>query len=331
LQATVSQEALTHYHRGRHFTSLWTEEGIHRGIEHFEQAIALDSNFALAYAGLAEALTMQGEGPGDIRPVEYMPRVRGLVLQALDLDPELADAHRMLGYISYMYDYDYEAGERETRLATELDPTSAEAWEFYGLALSAMGRDEEAIVAGRRSVELDPVAPFILSDFGLILILARRYEEALQMWTTAIELDPDFYWAYANAGEASSLLGDHDEAIRLYQQVLARAGEESPLFLGMFGSIHGFAGNTEEALRILDELLEMREQRYVAPRVLAAVYLGLDSLDAAMDWYILAAEMRDPGVNFYDIRSPFVDKLREHPRYPEWLRLMRLEPSADGD
>jgi hypothetical protein len=99
----------------------------------------------------------------------------------------------------------------------------------------------------------------------------------------------------------------------------------------MFGSIHGFAGNTEEALRILDELLEMREQRYVAPRVLAAVYLGLDSLDAAMDWYILAAEMRDPGVNFYDIRSPFVDKLREHPRYPEWLRLMRLEPSADGD
>jgi hypothetical protein len=84
-------------------------------------------------------------------------------------------------------------------------------------------------------------------------------------------------------------------------------------------------GNRKEALRILDELTEMREQRYVSPRAFAFVYLGLDSLDAAIDWLILAAEMRDPWVNLWDIRSPFADILRDHPRYAELLRSMRLE------
>ena len=323
---TESQEALTQYHRGRYLMDRWTEEGIRKGIEHFEQAIALDSSFALAYTGLAQALMLRGDvvaWSGDIRPVDYMPRARELVLQALDLDNDLSDAHRMLGWIRFYYDYDYAAGEREVRLATELDPTSAAAWDAYGLALSLMGRGEEAVGAYRRAIELDPVAPSILSNFSWILVLARKYQEALRTVNAAIELDPNMLPAYSNAGDASLLLGNHDDAIGWFKQ--ARARSDHPWCLGRLGMAYARVGNRAEALRILDELLEMREQQYVSPRAMATVYLGLDSLDAAIDWLMRGAETRDPGVQ-WDVWHPLdSDKLRGHPRYPELLRLMRLE------
>jgi serine/threonine-protein kinase len=323
---TESREALTQYHRGRYLMDRWTEEGIRKGIEHFEQAIALDSSFALAYAGLAEALMLRGDlvaWSGDIRPVDYMPRARELVLQALDLDRELADGHRMLGLIRNYYDYDYDAGEDEAKLATELDPTSAAAWDHYGLALSLMGRGEEAVGAYRRAIELDPVAPGILSNFSWILVLARKYQETLRTASAAIELDPNMVPAYSNAGDASLLLGNHDNAISWFKQ--ARARSDHPWYLGRLGMAYARVGNRAEALRILDELLEMREQQYVSPRAMATVYLGLDSLDAAIDWLMRGAETRDPGVQ-WDVWHPLdSDKLRDHPRYPRLLRLMRLE------
>ena len=112
----------------------------------------------------------------------------------------------------------------------------------------------------------------------------------------------------------------------MYEEAEARVEmEDSPFLLGLLGDMHARVGNREEALRILDELLELREQRHVTPRAFAHVYLGLDSLDAAVDWLMRGAETRDPGV-ILDIRSPFFDKLRDHPRYPQLLRLMRMEP-----
>jgi len=261
--------------------------------------------------------------PGDIRPVDYMPRVRELVLKALDLDPDLAEAHRLLAWIRWNYDYDYAAAEREARRATELEPTSAAAWSNYGTALSVMGRDEDAIVAGRRAVELDPVAPWILSDFSATLLLADKYQEALETANAATELDPNLPPAYWNAGEASLMLGNRDEAIRLFEH--ARGLSDHPVYLGNLGGAYARVGNTEAALKILEELLQMRSRRYVAPRAFVHLYLGLDSLDAAMDWLMRGAETRDPWLHWH-IRSPLDrDKLRGHPRYPELLRLMRLE------
>jgi serine/threonine-protein kinase len=322
---TASQEALSHYHRGRYLMDRWGEEGIRRGIEHFEQAIALDSNFALAYSGLAEALMLLGDVVGvtaNIMPVEYMPRARELVLQALDLDSELSDGHRVLSWIRWYYDYDYAAAEHEARIAIDLDSTDAAAWDYYGLALSVVGRDEEAVAAFRRAIELDPVAPWILSDFSWILNIARKYRDALEVANTAIELDSKLVTAYWNAADASLLLGMHHQAIGLYQQ--ADSLSDHPVYLGALGHAHARVGNRAEALRIFDQLMQMRKQRYVSPRAIAQMYVGLDSIDAAVDWFMQAAEMRDPGVNSY-IRSQLNDRLRDHPRYPELLRLMRLE------
>lgn len=324
---TRSQPVLTHYHRGRYLANRWTEEGIRKGIEHFAQAIALDSSFAPAYTGLAEAIMMRGDlvSGGDIRPVEYMPRARELVLKALALDHQLADAHYMLGYIRWYYDYDYAAGEHEARLATELDPADAAAWDFYAVALSARGRDEDAIRAARRAIELDPVAAPILSDLSWILVIARRYRQALDAANAAIELDPNLSTAYLNAAAATLLLDRPDQAVGLYER--ARALSDHPYYLAVLGHAYARIGDRERALAILDTLMEMRRHRYVSPRAVAEVYLGLDSLDMAMEWLMLAAEVRDPGVNL-QIRHPRYDALRDHPRYCELLQMMRL--TCDG-
>ena len=319
---TESQEALTHYHRGRYFMNRWTPEGIQTGIEHFEQAIALDSSFALAYAGLAEAIILQGDimGVGDIRPNDFMPTARELVLKALDLDGDLADAHNLLGYIRWNHDYDYADADRESRLATELDPTSAAAWNGRAIFLSMMNRDEEALVAGRRAVQLDPVAAWIHSDVGALLLTAGKTQEALEMANVAKELDPNLWQPYSLAGGASIALGNTDDGVRLFEQ--ADSLSDHPLIRGILARVYGSVGRREEALRILDQLTEMREERYVPPRAFANAYIGLDSLDAAMDWFIRAAEARDPSLH-WDIRS---ERLRDHPRYAELLKLMRLEP-----
>ena len=319
---TESQEALTHYHRGRYFTNSWTPDGIQRGIEHFEQAIALDSSFALAYAGLAEAIIMQGDimGVGDIRPIDFMPTARELVLKALDLDADLADAHNMLGYIRWNHDYDYADADRESRLATELDPTSAAAWDGRAIFLSMMNRDEEALVAGRRAVELDPVAAWIHSDVGAILLAAGEYREALETAGVAMELDPALPSAHGIASGAWFALGNDDLAVRFLEQ--ADSLSDHPLYRGILARAYGKVGNREGAREILDELTEMLERRYVPPRAFANAYIGLDSLDAAMEWLIRAAERRDPSLH-WEIRT---ERIRDHPRYAELLRMMRLEP-----
>jgi serine/threonine-protein kinase len=324
--SATKQEAQMYYQRGRFLTSRRTEEPIRSGIEHLERAIELDSSFAVAYTALADALIYLGDvvgTRGDIRPVDYMPRARELVLRALDIDSGLADGHKMFALIRWYYDYDYEVGERVAKLATEMNPNAADAWDYYGMVLSARGRDDEAVAAVRRAIELDPVAPWILSDLSWILIIARRYEEGLRAAQTAMELDPDMVTAIDNAANAHSPMGNHAESIRLH----ARSAElsENPWHLSGLADAHARAGNRQEALRLLDSLHAINERQYVTPRAFANAYIGLDSLDSAIEWLIRAAELRAPGLNMH-IRHPFRDAIRDHPRYPELLRLMRLEP-----
>jgi tetratricopeptide (TPR) repeat protein len=193
---------------------------------------------------------------------------------------------------------------------------------FFDLALSALGRDDDAIAAFRRAVQLEPAAGWLLSDFAWILTIARKCPEALEMAKTAIDLDPDQANPYWTAAEAATFLGDHESAIRYYER--SQALSDHPMTLAALGSAYARVGRRGEAFGILEELAEMSRRRYVNPRTFAEAYLGLDSLDTAMEWLLRAAETRDPGVNLH-IRHPSRDVLRSHPRYPELMRLMRLE------
>jgi tetratricopeptide (TPR) repeat protein len=214
------------------------------------------------------------------------------------------------------------AGQREARRATELDPENATAWQYFGLVLAATGQDEEAITALRRALELDPSNATILSDLSWISVVARRYQETLDAAFLALELEPGMASPRGNAGEASLALGHSAEALRLFEE--ARRFSDHPWTLASLGAAFARVGRTAEALTILDSIKAMSERRYVNPRAHVIIYLGLDSLDTAMEWLIRAAEVRDPGINL-QIRHPKFDVLRGHPRYPELMRLMRLE------
>jgi serine/threonine-protein kinase len=323
---TENQEALRHYLRGRHLIARWTEEGIRLGMEQFEEASKLDPDFALAYVGMSEGLMLLGDvlsTPGELRPVDLMPRARELILKALALEARNSEGHRILSFIRWYYDYDYDAAESEARIAIRLDPQNAAAWGNHGMLLTTVGRDEEAIAAHRRAIDLDPVVPGILSDFSASLYVAREYQDALEAAIAAMELDPNLSVAPSNAGYAELSMGNYESAITWFEK--ARKLSEHPYCIASLAYAHGRAGHELEARKLLNLLLEMRRKRYVAPRVLAIAHLGLGELDAAMDWFIRAAETRDPSVNLFDIRAQHCDTLRSHPRYPQLLRTLRLD------
>jgi TolB-like protein/tetratricopeptide (TPR) repeat protein len=319
---TENQEAYDLYQRGRQLAYSHNGEQLRTAIELFDQAIALDSGFALAYATKAYALMNRGDVAG-LRPAHYIDTARESVLRALELDSLLAEGHAILGEIYYAHDFAYVAGEREARRAVELDSANAAAWAGYGFSQSISGRDEEAISALRRAVELDPMNTTFLANLCWILNIARRHGEALEVARKGMRLAPEnitFYW---NAAEAALALGDSTGAVDLQERARDLAPDDDWSFISL-GATYARVGRRGEALEILDSLKAMAQQRYVAPRRFSQIYLGLDSLDAAMDWLIRAAEDRTPGLNV-NIREATYDVIRGHPRYPELMRLMRLE------
>jgi tetratricopeptide (TPR) repeat protein len=191
--------------------------------------------------------------------------------------------------------------------------------------MSALGPeyDEEAIAAARHAVELDPAEPLYWAELGGICLAAGEYDEAISASRTAIDLDPRFSVAYTNVGVALTNLGRHEEALEAHMQ--AQALSPHPVYLGKLGAAHASLGNIEEAERILAELTEMAQRRYVGPRAFTPLYFALGRHDDAIAELIRCAEVRAPGANIWEIRNEFYDPLRTHPRYPELVRAMKLE------
>jgi serine/threonine-protein kinase len=325
---TTDATAYRHYQQGRFLQFRSTEDELRRAIEHFDEAIALDSSFAAAYSAKAEAIMWLGDVlavSAGTSPIEWMPEVRRLVERALDIDQNLADAHRVLGFIRWSYDYDYEGAIAAARLSTELAPNDPMNWDWYGQALSVMGPeyDEEAIAASRRAVALEPAEPTFWSDLSGIYFPARAYDDAIAAARTAIDLDPSFSIAYLNEAVALSAQGRHEEALDVY--VRANQLSPHPVYTGLLGAAHAFAGDRQEAERILRELTEMAQQRFVPPRSFTALYFSLGYYDDAIVSLLRSVELRDRGANLWDIRSEFFAPLRDHPRYPEVLRAMKLD------
>ena len=272
--------------------------------------------------GLAEAILLSGDVvnvEADVRPEDFVPRARSLVEYALELDPDLSDGHRVLGYVLWDHEYDYLGAEAAARTATQLDPGSAEAWGYFGLALTALGRHDDAVSAHQRAVELEPAVPWILTDFGWSLAIARRYAESLDAARTALNLDPAWAPGSLLAADALVLLGRADEAVPMYEE--GQAGYAHPWALARLGRGYGAAGDRAGALEVFRRLVSLGEERYVQPRAWANIYLALDSIDTAMEWLMEGARTRDPQT-LLEVRHPFSDGIRTHERYPELLDLL---------
>ena len=312
-QPTTDTEAYELYHKGK---SLWEKrsgDNIPKAIAYYEQAIARDPNYALAYAGLAKAYILLPFYAGADR-LDAFSKAKDAALKALRLDSNLAEAHAALGKVLFFSEIDLTGAMREYKRAIELQPNDATAHHWLGNdALAALGRFEEAIAQGKRAVELDPLSPVINTDLGTTFYYAHRYEESARQLRKTLEIDPTFFYAHFNLGIALQAAGDLSGAIAEYEKA-KRLGDN--IYVSMLcAQAKAHAGDKDAALRMLSDLDKVSQQREVVGYLRTLLYLSLNNKDEALRWLEQDFEERD-GSNISWIKvDPLLDPLHGDPRF----------------
>src|ERR1700756_2316683 len=309
---TENTDAYQLYLRGRFFWNKRTGQNLNKAAEYFNQAIAADPNYALAYVGLADSyVLMPLYGAGT--PQDSNPKAKAAAEKALQIDDRLAEAPTSLAEI-FCFDLDLLRAVPEFERAIELNPNYPTAHQWYGSsALTSLGRFDQAIAEVERAIALDPLSLVINSDLGNSYYRARRYDEAIKQLRKTIDLDLDFYYAHWNLGSALKAKGDVAGAIEQYEK--ARALNEDPSMLGLLSNAYAGAGRKDEAIKIRDELEAISKQRYVSAYSFALVYLGLGDKDEAIRRLQKSYEDR-AGESLRFIRvDPLLDPLRGDPRF----------------
>ena len=310
---TANTEAHQLYLKGRFFWNKRTGIDLKKSIDYFEQAIAADPNYALAYAGIADGYVwLPGYTAGT--PRDCYPKAAAAAKKALELDDTLAEARTSLALAFWLYDFDFAQAIREFQRAIELNPNYAIAHQQYANnTLLALGRFDEAIVEGKRAVELDPLSLVINTDLGSNYHYARRYDEAIAQLGKTLEMDPGFYIAHLVLGQALDAKGAHDAAIVECQK--ARALNDDPAVLGVLARAHGLSGNKIGAEKILVQLKKLSRERYVSAYSFALVYVGLGDKEEALRWLEQSYQDRaGSDVGFIRV-DPLLDPLRGDPRF----------------
>jgi TolB-like protein/Tfp pilus assembly protein PilF len=218
---TENGEAYQLYLQGRYFWNKQTNNDLAKSIDYFQRAIAIDPSYALAYAGLADAYSLNIIGANR----ERMAKSRDAGLKALSLDDNLAEAHASLGRILSVDDYDFVGAERELRRAIDLNPNYGIGHHFLGDLLSVMGRYDEAFTENRRAIELEPFSAVFNAGYGSSLMRARRYDEAAAQFNRALELDPQLWGAYGRLSVISEITGKYQEAVELRAKAFEANGD----------------------------------------------------------------------------------------------------------
>jgi serine/threonine protein kinase/tetratricopeptide (TPR) repeat protein len=320
-QPTRNVQAYQQYLLAKHCISRWTQEGTEQGIQHLEQAVAMDPTYALAYVAMAHTYTLLGTGiAGDLHPDEAFRRAKTSVAKAMELDPGLAEAHAVLAFVRFVCDFDWTGAENEFRRAIELDPNSGETYDSYGLMLAGMERYDEAIEVQRRAHELDPLTHRL--DLATTFLRAGRYDEALEIASRVNRQDPHFALGRSTLGWAYLYKGLSDQGVAELERAVALA-PDSTMFLGQLGQAFARIGKPDRARAILEQLKDLSRMRYVSPYHLAYIYTGLGEYDAAMDQLEKAYEERSGGV--WGMKGSFLlTPLRSHPRFKALLRKINL-------
>ena len=282
-------DAFSLYLKGRNYLNKRTADGLQLGIEYFQQAIDVDSDYAPAYAGLADCYNMLVVY-GISKPQEAFPRAKEAALKALKIDDTLAEAHTSLAFVKHRWDWERADAEREFRLAIRYKPGYAPAHQWFSSYLVAVERFDEAIAEAKRAQELDPLSFISNLHLGWILYLAGRYDETIDHCKKLLGVDPNFFPAYRYLGLAYEQKGMYPEAISEFEKGVKLSG--SSLMVALLGHAYAASGNKLEARRVLAEL-EREKQKYVSPYTVAAIYAGLGERDHAFRWLEKAYSERD--------------------------------------
>jgi TolB-like protein/Tfp pilus assembly protein PilF len=316
----VNPEAYELLLKGRFYHSRGGAENRKKALEYFNQAIAVDPDYALPYAELSNTYRALVSN-SILDPKEYLPKAEAAARRALDLDESLADAHYAQANLK-AYRWEWEDAERDYLRAIELNPNLADARRYYARFLSFMGRHGQALDQIKRAKELDPLSPGVYVTLAHILCNARQYDQAIEVLKKTLELDQSYSGAYWFLGYCYSAKGMYAEAITAFEEAI-KLGQDAPATQIRLGSACARAGNRARAQAILKQLQTSKD--YVSPCELGILYAALGERDQAFASLEKAYEAHDVQFQFLGV-SPEWDPLRSDPRFQDLLRRVGLTP-----
>ena len=319
----IDPEAYRLYLKGRYYWNKRSLEGFQKAIEYFQQATAKDPAYALAYVGLADTYTYFSFFDV-VPPREAMPNAKAAAARALEIDDSLGEAHVSLGYVSYMYDWDWPAAGKHFEQALTLNPAYSRAHTFYPFYLSSLGRSEEALAVAKRSLDLDPASPAVNHSLAVQFYFARQFDQAIEQAHKTLELDPNFAISYELLGEVYVSRGMYREGLSELEKysALSRGRAKS---LALLGYAHARLGERSQALRMLEQLEATSKERYTPAFSFAVVYAGLGEKDQAFAWLEKAHGERTSRLGYLKV-EPLWDPLRPDPRFADLVRRIGLPP-----
>lgn len=318
--APYEHEAYDLYYRGQFFLSKRTTPDLEKAIGYFRQATTKDSAFARAYAALAHAHALFA-GYSARQPKEFVAAARAAALKALELDPDLPEAHTALALIVQNHDWNWPLAEREFRRAIELNPNYATAHHWYAEHLMWRGRFDEALQESERARQLDPLSLIIATDNGAILFFSRQYDRAIEKLRSVLELDPSFPRAHIIQA-AYIEIGMFDAAMADFE---TQRHKVDHWYWSFFVYFYARSGRVAEARHAIQELLQLRERGGVQAGLIAHAFAVVGDKEAALAWLEKAYEEHDNSLTGLKVGAGW-DFLRDDPRFQSLLRRVGLTP-----
>jgi TolB-like protein/DNA-binding winged helix-turn-helix (wHTH) protein/Tfp pilus assembly protein PilF len=307
---------------GRYYFNQRTPDAVNKSIAHFEQAIARDPKFALAYSGLADDYALLGYR-GAYPSKAALSQAKTAALKAIELDPNLAEPHTSLAFIAETYEWDWASSEREYKRALEVSPNDARAHHFYAGYLTYVGRFDEGITEERRARDLDPLSLPVNNALAGRLLAAGRSQEALDQTRVTLDLDQNFAPAHQTLAWLDLKSGKSEEAVQEFRRALQLSASNDIYLRSDLAFACAVTGKRREAEKALTDFKSLHSQGLAPAGSIGIVYGALGQTDEAFAWLEKAYQERDPELTYIKVGRRF-DPLRNDPRLQQLAHRMGL-------
>ncbi len=320
---TENREAYLAYLRGRTIFSRRIENGFQQSLDAYQQALALDPTFALAYAGLGDLFTRQGNGASGVQAVENYKKATAYIKRALELDADLSEAHASLGRLKRSNEWDWNGAEREFKKAIELDPNNATAVAWYAQMLSFLGRSDEALAMVERAIDIDPVTPMVEDVRFAILESAGRFDEGLKIAEERFNFDKQNQTARRALPTFLFHTGQYERAITVTEEMAASDRGRQFVWSSLLATLYSKTGNPTKAGEHLQKLEEMSKENSKADYSLAINYAELGRTDDAFAALEKCFKLREERLVWINV-EPRLTALRDDPRFRDLVEKMQF-------
>jgi tetratricopeptide (TPR) repeat protein len=314
---TQDAEAEHFYLKALYFWKKRSAEGVQKALNYFQRAIDRDPAYALAHAALADAIAYLSFY-NVVPPREAMPRAKDSAAKALAIDDRIAEAYVSLGYISFVYDWDWAAAGAYFDRALALNPTYTQTHTFFSFYLSSCGRSQEALAMAKKALDLDPASPAVSHNLAVQFYLARQFNQAADQCHQTLEMEPNFPAAYQVLGAASLAKGMNREVVAVLEKYSAMS-QESADALALLGYAHARLGGRGRALRIIEKLRATSKKGFVPAFYFALVYAALEDTEQAFMWLEKGYEQRFTRFAYLKLEALW-DPLRSDDRFSRLIR-----------